>query len=715
MTSQSDNPVWPGRSYPLGATWDGKGVNFALFSENAEKVELCLFDAKGHRETERLALPEYTDQIWHGYFPSVRPGDLYGYRVYGPYAPAEGHRFNHHKLLVDPYAKALQGKLVWNEANFGYRFNSPKEDLSFDRRNNARFVPKAVVVDAAFSWDGDRPPQTRWEQSFIYELHVKGMTELNPEIPDSLRGSFAGLGSPAIVEHLHALGVTAVELLPVHPIADELHLVKKGLRNYWGYNSYCFFAPEPRYLSTGAIDEFKTMVRQFHDAGIEVILDVVYNHTGEGNHLGPTLSLRGIDNAAYYRPLLGEPRYYANESGCGNTLNLGHPMVLRMVMDSLRYWAGEMHVDGFRFDLATALARDAGNFNPDASFFFAVQQDPVLSRVKLIAEPWDLGNDGYQLGAFPPGWAEWNDQYRNEIRSFWKGAGGRIGVIASRLTGSSDIFEHRGRRPSASINFITAHDGFTLEDLVSYNVKRNDANMEGNQDGTDENLSWNCGEEGPTDNPEILALRAQQKRNFLATLFLSQGVLMLTAGDEFGRTQKGNNNAYCQDNEISWLNWNLERETDRQLLEFVRLLSRIRHRHPVFSRSRFFHGDYSLGAAVKDITWLAPAGREMSDEDWHQPFARCIGFCLGGDTGDYRNQAGQSENDDRFIILLNAHEDAIAFTLPPASSGNRWQPVLDTARPGTAAGQDFFAAEETYPLKGRSLALLEWEQNGKSL
>jgi len=712
VATDSKPEVWPGRPYPLGATWDGKGVNFALFSENAEKVELCLFDSRGRRETARIALAEYTDQVWHGYLPGIRPGALYGYRVYGLYDPARGHRFNHHKLLVDPYAKALSGALVQNDANFGFRSASSKADLSFDRHNNARFVPKSVVVNTAFSWDGDRSPATRWEQTLIYELHVIGMTALHPDVPGPLRGTFAGLGHHAIVEHLQALGVSAVELLPIHPIVDEPHLMERGLRNYWGYNSYCFFAPEPRYLANGAIDEFKTMVRLFHDAGIEVILDVVYNHTGEGDHRGPTLSFRGIDNAAYYRLLPGNPRHYVNDSGCGNTLNLDHPRVLQMVMDSLRYWTEEMHVDGFRFDLATALARDDSGFNPNASFLTAVSQDPALSRVKLIAEPWDLGEEGYGLGAFPPGWAEWNDQYRNEVRAFWKGVGGRIGVLASRLTGSSDVFERRGRRPSASINFITAHDGFTLEDLVSYNAKHNNANLEDNRDGSDENLSWNCGVEGPTEDPAIQALRARQKRNLMATLLLSQGVPMLAAGDELGRSQGGNNNAYCQDNETSWLDWQLKSEDDQQFLEFVRTLFRLRRRHPAFSRPRFFHGEYIGDAAVKDITWLTPEGREMAENDWHQPYCRCLGFHLGGDTGDYFSQVGQSEGDDRFIVLLNAHDHDVPFHLPPALFGKHWQVVFDTAHPGLGGGDRILQAGQAYPLEAWSLALLAWDQNG---
>ncbi|HLT03319.1 MAG TPA: glycogen debranching protein GlgX, partial [Geminicoccaceae bacterium] len=551
--------VWPGLPYPLGATWDGFGTNFALFSAHAEKVELCLFDDAGEKEIARIALPEFTHEIWHGYLPDVRPRQLYGYRVYGPYDPEAGHRFNHHKLLLDPYAKAAYGTLRWDDAVFGYRVGDPKEDLSFDDRDSAPFMPKCRVIDPAFTWGRDRPVQRPWHEAIIYEMHVKGFTMRRPDVPEEARGTIGGLSSPSVVDYLRDLGITAVELLPVHSFVHDRHLVERGLRNYWGYNTIGFFAPHPDYLGKGGIGEFKTFVQVLHDAGIEVILDVVYNHTAEGSHMGPTLSFRGIDNKSYYY-LMEDQRYYNDFTGTGNALELRHPDVLRMVTDSLRYWVEEMRVDGFRFDLATTLARVEGQFDEHASFLDAVAQDPVLTSVKLIAEPWDTGMGGYQVGNFPPGWAEWNDQYRDTARKFWKGDEGQLAGFASHLSGSAGLYNHRGRRPWASINFITAHDGFTLRDLVSYNEKHNEANKEDNRDGSDNNNSWNCGVEGPTDDSEIRALRRRQMRNFLATLFLSQGVPMLVAGDEFGRTQGGNNNAYCQDSEISWLDWNLDEE-----------------------------------------------------------------------------------------------------------------------------------------------------------
>ncbi|MDH5512724.1 MAG: glycogen debranching protein GlgX, partial [Gammaproteobacteria bacterium] len=539
-------PVWPGRPYPLGATWDGEGVNFALFSEHAEKVELCLFESRGNRETARIPLAWQTDLVWHCYLPEARPGQLYGYRVYGPYEPKKGKRFNHNKLLIDPYAKAIEGQVKWSNADFGYRVGHKHEDLSFDRSNNAPGIPKCKVIDPAFTWGGDKPPRTPWHETIIYEMHVKGFTQNHPQVPPALRGTYAGLATEPVIRHLKYLGVTAVELMPVHTFVDERHLVEKGLRNYWGYNSIGFFAPDMRYSATGLVGEFKTMVKTLHSNGIEVILDVVYNHTAEGNHLGPTLSFRGIDNEAYYRLNADDPRYYVDFTGCGNTLNMQHPRVLQIIMDSLRYWVLEMHVDGFRFDLASALARELHEVNRLSAFFDIIHQDPVLSQVKLIAEPWDLGEGGYQVGNFPVGWTEWNGKYRDVVRAYWKGEGGIMGEMAYRLTGSSDLYGHSGRRPYASINFITAHDGFTLHDLVSYNDKHNEANGENNRDGHDHNLSWNCGAEGPTDDPVINTMRAQQKRNFLVTLLFSQGVPMLLAGDEMGRTQQGNNNAYCQ-------------------------------------------------------------------------------------------------------------------------------------------------------------------------
>jgi glycogen debranching enzyme GlgX len=552
---KTTSPIWPGRPYPRSATWDGEGVNFTLFSEHADAVELCLFDATGRHETERIVLREQTDQVWHGYLPHARPGLVYGYRVYGPYEPEEGHRFNPHKLLLDPYAKHILGQLRWTDAHFGYHIGHKRGDLSFDKRDNAFAMPKAVVVDTAFTWGDDRPLRTPWHDTVIMEAHVRGLTMTHPDIPPHLRGTYAAIATPPVIEHLKRVGVTALELMPVHAFIDDRHLVGKGLRNYWGYNSIGYFAPEGRYSATGHISEFKTMVKALHSAGIEVILDVVYNHTAEGNHLGPTLCFRGIDNAAYYRLLRDEPRYYMDYTGCGNTLNLQHPRVLQLIMDSLRYWVQEMHVDGFRFDLASALARERHEVDRLGSFFDVMLQDPVLCQVKLIAEPWDLGEGGYQVGNFPAGWGEWNDRYRDAVRTYWKGDDGMLGELAQRLSGSSDLYQSSGRRPYASLNFVTAHDGFTLHDLVSYDAKHNQANLEENRDGTDRNLSWNCGAEGETDDPQINLLRARQKRNLLATLLLSQGVPMLLAGDCLGRTQKGNNNAYCQDNELSWIDW----------------------------------------------------------------------------------------------------------------------------------------------------------------
>ena len=578
--------IWPGCPYPLGATWDGEGVNFALYSEHAEKVELCLFDILGRRETVRLPLPEQTDMVWHGYLPEVRPGQLYGYRAYGPYAPAQGLRFNPHKLLLDPYGKQIQGTIQWNDSHFGYRVGHKQEDLSFDRRDNAAGMPKNRVIDSAFTWGTDAPPNIPWHKTLIYEMHVRGFTKCHPDVPAHLRGTYAGLSTAPVIEYLTRLGVTSIELMPVHSFVDDRQLMERGLRNYWGYNSIGFFALEPRYLATNSIREFKTMVKTLHSAGLEVILDVVYNHTAEGNHMGPTLSLKGIDNSSYYRLVADNPRYYMDYTGTGNTLNMRHPRVLQLIMDSLRYWVLEMHVDGFRFDLAATLARELHEVDRLGAFLDIIHQDPVLSQVKLIAEPWDLGEGGYQVGNFPVGWAEWNDRYRDTVRSFWKGDGGVFGDLAYRITGSSDLYAHSGRRPYASVNFVTAHDGFTLQDLVSYNDKHNQANGENNRDGNNDNRSWNCGVEGPTGDPGIQALRAKQKRNLLATLLLSQGVPMMSGGDEIGHTQMGNNNAYCQDNETSWLNWNLQPQ-DRELLTFVQRMINLRKRHPVFRRRRF--------------------------------------------------------------------------------------------------------------------------------
>ena len=702
-----DMTVWPGRPYPLGATWDGEGVNFALFSEHAEGVELCLFDSKGKREIARLPLSWQTDQVWHCYLPDARPGLLYGYRVHGPYDPKKGRRFNPNKLLLDPYAKAIVGQVKWSNADFGYHVGHRLEDLSFDRSNNAPGMPKCKVIDPAFTWGDDRLPRTPWHDTVIYELHVKGFTSRHPQVSPPLRGTYAGLGTEPVIRHLKHLGVTAVELMPVHAFVDERHLVEKGLCNYWGYNSIGFFAPDMRYSATGLVSEFKTMVKTLHSNGIEVILDVVFNHTAEGNHLGPTLCFRGIDNEAYYRLKADDPRYYMDFTGCGNTLNMQHPRVLQLIMDSLRYWVLEMHVDGFRFDLASALARELHEVNRLSAFFDIIHQDPVLSQVKLIAEPWDLGEGGYQVGNFPVGWTEWNGKYRDVVRAYWKGEGGVIGELAYRLTGSSDLYGHSGRRPSASINFVTAHDGFTLHDLVSYNDKHNEANGEDNRDGSDHNLSWNCGAEGPTDDPAVRGLRARQKRNFLATLLLSQGVPMLLAGDEMGRTQQGNNNAYCQDNDITWNDWSLTLE-DHQLIEFARRVISIQQRHPVFRRRSFFQGRRirGAGAGIKDIVWLKPDGTEMTDQEWQQSFARCLGLFLAGEGLDERDDRGQPVRDVNFLLLLNAHHEEITFMLPAYHPEQAWHTELDTARDAGLGPDVAYRGGQAYPLQGRSLVLL---------
>jgi glycogen operon protein len=701
--------VWPGQSYPLGATWDGAGVNFAIFSENATGVELCLFAGlDDHKEVAHIQIKEQTDQVWHAYLPEVRPGQLYGYRVHGPYEPEAGHRFNPAKLVIDPYAKAIAGTIRWDDALFAYPLGDPAEDLSRDDRNSGPYLPKSVVVDPAFSWGDDRPPRIPWHKTIIYEVHVNGFTARHPDVPPELRGTYAGLTCPPALDYLRSLGITAVELMPVHQFVADWQLVERGLTNYWGYNSIGFFAPDALYASTGVfgqqVAEFKSMVKTLHREGIEVILDVVYNHTGEGNHLGPTLCFRGIDNAAYYRVAADNPRYYMDYTGCGNTLDMTHPRVLQLIMDSLRYWVQEMHVDGFRFDLASALARELHDVDRLGAFFDIIQQDPVISQVKLIAEPWDLGEGGYQVGNFPVLWGEWNAEYRDTIRRFWKGDGGQVAALGFRLTGSSDLYAATGRLPHASINFVTAHDGFTLHDLVSYNEKHNEANGEGNQDGLTENLSWNCGVEGPTDDPAILTLRERQKRNFLATLFLSQGVPMLLAGDEMGRTQQGNNNAYCQDNEISWVDWNPDRPR-LELLEFTRTLIRLFHRHPVLHRRKFFHGRMIRGSEVKDLTWFRPDGKEMSDEDWNNPFARSLGLRLGGDAIEEVDERGHRIVDDTFMVLLGAHDESISFILPTQRSKMRWELVLDTREATGRRRYRLMRGGEPYQLEARSLAL----------
>jgi isoamylase len=702
--------VWPGRPFPLGASWDGQGVNFALHSEHAQGVQLCLFDAQGRRELQRIGIGERTDDVWHCYLPEARPGQLYGYRVHGPYEPERGHRFNPNKLLLDPYARNIAGALRWSDALFGYTVGHRRQDLSFDRRDSAKGVPKAKVIDPAFTWGEDRRPDIPWHDLVIYELHVRGYTVVHPEVPPALRGTYAGLATAPVIDHLRRLGVNAVELMPVHAFVQDRPLAERGLRNYWGYNTIGYFAPEPHYSASGTVSEFKTMVRGFHAAGIEVILDVVYNHTGEGNEFGPTLCFRGIDNASYYRLQPESPRHYQDYTGCGNTLNMQHPRVLQTIMDSLRYWVAEMHVDGFRFDLASALARELHAVDRLGAFFDIIRQDPLLSQVKLIAEPWDLGEGGYQVGNFPHGWAEWNDKYRDAMRAWWKGDAGLIGEFSRRLTGSSDLYGASGRRPYASVNFVTAHDGFTLHDLVSYNVKHNEANGEGNHDGHDHNLAWNCGVEGPTGDPQIRALRSRQKRNLLATLLLSQGVPMLLAGDELGRSQGGNNNAYCQDNRTTWQNWELD-EDARRLLVFVRRLIALRRAHPLFRRRDFFLGRASRGAATKDILWLAPGGEEMTEELWNQGFARCLGVYLNGEGLTEIDARGRRLVDGNFLLLFNAHHEDLEFTLPALPPSPGWQLLVDTSRVDAGSGDcQRFEAPGPYPLRARSVVLLEQEE-----
>jgi len=706
MFEASKPVVWPGKPYPLGSSWDGEGVNFALYSEHAEKVELCLFDASGKRETARVQLPEQTDMVWHGYLPEVRPDQLYGYRVYGSYDPSRGHRFNPNKLLIDPYSKQIDGSLRWGDFHFGYKPGHRLEDLSYDRRDDALGMPKSRVIDSAFTWGTDTPPRIPWHQTLIYELHVKGFTMCHPDIPPKLRGTYAGLATAPVIEYLTRLGVTSLELMPVHSFVDDRQLVDRGLRNYWGYNSLGFFAPEPRYMATDSIDEFKTMVKTLHSAGLEVILDVVYNHTAEGNHLGPTLSLKGIDNSTYYRLVPDNPRYYIDYTGTGNTLNMRHPRVLQLIMDSLRYWVLEMHVDGFRFDLAATLARELHEVDRLGAFLDIIHQDPVLSQVKLIAEPWDLGEGGYQVGNFPVGWTEWNDRYRDTLRSYWKGDQGMVGDLAYRITGSSDLYAHSGRRPYASVNFVTAHDGFTLQDLVSFNEKHNEANGEDNRDGNNNNLSWNCGVEGPTDNPDIQALRAKQKRNFMATLLLSQGVPMIRSGDEVGQTQLGNNNAYCQDNPTSWLSWTLKPE-DRDFLTFVERVIALRKRHPVFRRRRFFQGRPIKGASVKDVLWLNPHGTEITDQEWNDSALQCLGMVLSGQGLDETDRRGRKISDDNFLVLLNAHHDDVPFSLPTYHSNARWMAWMDTSKDAGLMPSETYDAGAVYPLQGRSMVVLK--------
>ena len=694
--------ITEGLPHPLGATWDGVGVNFALFSANATRVELCLFDQEGRTELERIELPEYTDEVWHGYLPDARPGAVYGYRVHGPWDPGAGHRFNAHKLLLDPYAKGHVGELIWGPEVFGYRRESG-DDTIFDERDSAAHMPKCVVIDPAFTWLRDRRPNVPWEQTIFYEAHVRGFTKLHPAVPEELRGTFSGMANKAVVDWITELGVTSVELLPIHTFVDDTHLIELGLTNFWGYNSIGFFAPDPRYSSKPAFAhaEFKEMVAHLHDAGLEVILDVVYNHTAEGNERGPTLSFKGIDNASYYRLLPDNKRLYINDTGTGNTLNLSHSRVLQMVADSLRYWVQEMHVDGFRFDLGTILAREPHGFDESSGFLHVCQQDPVLNSVKLIAEPWDCGPGGYQVGGFPPGWAEWNDKFRDEVRRFWKGDEGMAPAMAARLSASADVFNKRGRKSWATVNFVTAHDGFTLRDTASYDHKHNEANGEDSRDGTDSTYSWNHGVEGETDDPDIRERRQRHMRNMLATLLLSQGTPMILAGDEFGRTQGGNNNAYCQDNEVSWLDWDLPDWAQTQVA-LVQRLTRLRHDYPILRRGRFFTGTPIDALDVKDVTWINASGAEMEDGDWHDPRMKCFGMLIDG-----RAQATgirKPGGDTTMLIVLNAHYGLVTIVLPKCADGKAWELVFDTNVPERDDRQ-VFEIGDRYGVTSRSLLL----------
>lgn len=699
--------VYPGNPFPLGATWDGKGVNFAIYSENATAVELCLFShAEDETESIKINITERTDFVWHIYLPGVQPRQLYGYRIHGPYEPGNGLRFNANKLLIDPYAKCIAGSINWHPALFGYITGNEEQDLSFSNENSAPYMAKAVVIDPRFDWEGDQPPKIPFYKTIIYEAHVKGFTQLHADIPENIRGTYAAIYHPATIQYLKDLGITAIELMPIHYFLTDHMLEEKGLTNYWGYNTLGYFAPETRYASSGVlgeqVTEFKTMVKELHKAGIEVILDVVYNHTGEGNQMGPTLSFRGVDNSSYYR-LAEDKRYYIDYTGTGNTLNANLPSVLRLIMDSLRYWILEMHVDGFRFDLAATLARELHEVNRLSSFFDIIHQDPVISQVKLIAEPWDVGEGGYQVGNFPPGWAEWNGKYRDCIRDYWRGAESMLGEFAERFTGSSDLYHGDGRRPTASINFITAHDGFTLNDLVSYNEKHNIANGEDNNDGDNSNRSWNCGAEGDTEDAAVIKLRKQQKRNFLTTLFLSQGVPMLVAGDELGRTQKGNNNAYCQDNEISWIDW---QHMDKELLEFTRHLIQLRKSHPSFRRRKWFQGIPIRGKGAEDIAWFLPDGAEMTEEHWKQDFAKTLAVYLNGEGIRSLGDNGERIIDDNFFIIFNASAEDIKYTMPDKKYGDQWTKIIDTANDKLSDG-------ETYPcctqidVPGRSVTVFK--------
>ena len=708
-TSQTARIIREGLPYPRGATWDGRGTNFALFSAHATKVEVCLFNKDGTKELERIELPEYTDEIWHGYLPDIGPGTLYGYRVHGPYAPEEGHRFNPNKLLLDPYAHEHQGELKWDHACFGYTIGAEGDDLTFDKRDSAPFMPKCVVSDMGYEWteETSRRP-VPWDQTVFYETHVRGFTKKHPAVPEKLRGTYAGLAVKDVIQYVKSLGVTSIELMPVHTFVNDSHLLDRGLTNYWGYNSIGFFAPDPRYAADPAnsLREFKEMVSRFHDAGLEVILDVVYNHTAEGNERGATLSFKGIDNASYYRLMRDNKRYYINDTGTGNTLNLSHPRVIQMVTDSLRYWVNDMQVDGFRFDLGTILAREENGFDNQSGFLKACGQDPVLGKVKLIAEPWDCGPGGYQVGEFPPGWAEWNDKFRDTTREFWKGDA-PVAAIAPRLSASGDMFNQYGRRPWASVNFITAHDGFTLNDVVSYNEKHNEANGEDNKDGHSNNRSWNCGVEGPSEEVEITKLRLRMMKNMLATLLLSQGTPMLLAGDEFARTQQGNNNAYCQDNDISWLDWDIK-DRGRELTEFVRTLTGLRRQYPIFRRNLFLTGQLNEELDIKDVTWINPNGSEMATEDWEDGNMKCFGMLLDGraQTTGIRQRGREAT----MLMVFNAHHDLVNFTIPDCPGGHSWLRLIDTnieQAEEEASPEAIFKTGDKYDITARSFVLFK--------
>lgn len=701
--------VYPGKPYPLGATWDGKGVNFSVFSENAHGMELCLFGSdQDEKENVTIKIEEVTHHIWHVYVPDLKPGQRYGFRAYGPYEPENGHRFNPNKLLIDPYSKALDGIIKWDPALFAYEIGSDQKDLSFSDKDSAMFLPKSVVIDNHFDWEDDMRPEIPYSDTVIYEAHVKGLTMLNKDIPEEIRGTYAGVAHPVTINYLKDLGITAIELLPIHHFVADQHLLEKGLTNYWGYNTLGFFAPDARYSSSGMdgeqVIEFKNMVKALHKAGIEVILDVVYNHTAEGNHLGPTLSFKGFDNASYYRLCEDDKRYYMDYTGTGNTLNVRLPNVLALIMDSLRYWVTEMHVDGFRFDLAAALARTLHDTDNLSSFFNIIHQDPVISQVKLIAEPWDIGDEGYMVGKFPVGWGEWNGMYRDHIRDFWRGGDIKLSEFANRFTGSPDLYQGGYRRPTASINFLTAHDGFTLNDLVSYEKKHNEANGEDNNDGANDNNSWNCGVEGPTDDPNIIALRHKQRRNLLTTMFLSQGVPMLVAGDELGRTQHGNNNAYCQDNEISWIDW---QAADQELLDYTKSLIRFCNDHPTFRRRRWFQGLPVTGSEVKDIIWFLPDGSHVPDQAWKDDMAKTFGVYLNGKGIRCVNWEGQRITDDSFLIIFNSDENAVEFTLPSSECGEQWRIIIDTNKGYISDEGEDFKAGHSVNLSERSVIVLK--------